>query len=182
MSGTRLMSGQPVVPALTAYDHEALGIGHLETDDRFWVRTAPQLSERLVLGCRAGDIHRTSAFATRSPESTEAYGISLPYVEGDPDAAVEAMTHALGAGRGRGGQLWPPPVGAASRRDRPMRRGTSAKRYAPGRFGSPAPDRPPRQGNPAPHRTEPRAAHTDGAARGRADAHAEIAAGRAGKS
>ncbi|MFF7188901.1 hypothetical protein ACFZAR_27420 [Streptomyces sp. NPDC008222] len=55
------------------------------------------MSERLVLGYDAGDVHRTRAFTNLVARAAEAYGLSLRRADDDPDAAVEAMTHALGA-------------------------------------------------------------------------------------
>ncbi|MER6126684.1 hypothetical protein ABT173_29565 [Streptomyces sp. NPDC001795] len=55
------------------------------------------MSEPLVLGYDAGDVHRTGAFTNLVARAAEAYRISLHYADDDPDAAGEAMTHALGA-------------------------------------------------------------------------------------
>lgn len=97
MSGARFTRGQQVMRALTAYAAKPLGIDHLEADVESPVRTAPQLSERLVLDYDAGNMHRTRAFTNLVARAAEAYGISLRYADDDPDTAVEAMTHALGA-------------------------------------------------------------------------------------
>jgi hypothetical protein len=67
-------------------------------DDESPVRTARQLSECLVLGNDAGDVHRTRAFTNLVARAAEAYGIALHYADDDdPDATVKAMTHAVGA-------------------------------------------------------------------------------------
>ncbi|SCG07843.1 hypothetical protein GA0115259_111994 [Streptomyces sp. MnatMP-M17] len=58
---------------------------------------ARQFSERLVLSRDAGNEDRTRAFNALVARAGEAYGIALHYADGDPDAAGEAMSHALGA-------------------------------------------------------------------------------------
>jgi len=73
------------------------GVTDLEADEESPVRTAPQLSERLVLGYDVGDEDRTRAFTNLVARAVEAYGIALHYADDDPDAAGEAMGHALGA-------------------------------------------------------------------------------------
>ncbi|MEU6467438.1 hypothetical protein [Streptomyces sp. NPDC046976] len=74
------------------------GVTEPDTDDDSPVRTARQLSERLVLSYDAGNEDRTRAFNALVVRAAEAYGIALHYADDeDPDAAGEAMSHAVGA-------------------------------------------------------------------------------------
>lgn len=74
------------------------GVTEPEADDDSPVRTARQLSERLVLGYDAGDEDRTRAFNNLVDRAVVAYGIAQHYADDDDaDAAAEAMSHAVGA-------------------------------------------------------------------------------------
>lgn len=73
------------------------GVAEQEAEDDSPLQTARQLSERLVLSYDAGDEDRTRAFNALVVRAAEAYGIALHYADDDPDAAGEAMSHALGA-------------------------------------------------------------------------------------
>ncbi|HBF84950.1 MAG TPA: hypothetical protein DD420_34990 [Streptomyces sp.] len=73
------------------------GVTQPDSDDGSPAQMARQFSERLVLSHDAGDENRTRAFGALVARAAEAYGIALHYADDDPDAAGEAMSHALGA-------------------------------------------------------------------------------------
>ncbi|MEV7897927.1 hypothetical protein [Streptomyces cyaneofuscatus] len=74
------------------------GVTERDTGVASPVQTARQFSERLVLSYDAEDEDRARAFNALVARAAEAYGIALHYADDeDPDAAGEAMSHALGA-------------------------------------------------------------------------------------
>jgi hypothetical protein len=65
------------------------------SNDTAW--TSRELAKSLALSYDPSDLLRTQAFTNLVDRAAEAYGIAMHYADDDPDAASEAMNHALAA-------------------------------------------------------------------------------------